>query len=33
MIAYNSTYAVASFVEVGDSSGTTAAPLIVSLFR
>ena len=33
MIAYNSTYAVASFVEVGDSGGTTAAPLIVSLFR
>lgn len=33
MIAYNSTHAVASFVEVGDSGGTTAAPLIVSLFR
>ena len=32
MIAYNSTYAVSAFVEVGDSGGTTAAPLIVSLF-
>ncbi|MHA6523641.1 penicillin-binding transpeptidase domain-containing protein [Tessaracoccus sp. G1721] len=33
MIAYNADYAVASFVEVGDSGGTTAAPLIISLFR
>lgn len=33
MIAYNDTYAVASFVEVGDSGGTTAAPLITALFR
>lgn len=33
MIAYNSNYAVASFVEVGDSGGTTAAPLITALFR
>ncbi|MBB1511341.1 penicillin-binding protein [Tessaracoccus sp. MC1627] len=33
MIAYNDRYAVASFVEVGDSGGTTAAPLIISLFR
>lgn len=32
MIAYNDTYAVSAFVEVGDSGGTTAAPLIVSLF-
>lgn len=32
MIAYNENYAVSSFVEVGDSGGTTAAPLIVSLF-
>ncbi len=32
MIAYNDRYAVASFVEVGDSGGTTAAPLIVQLF-
>lgn len=32
MIAYNESYAVASFVEVGDSGGTTAAPLIVQLF-
>ena len=27
MIAYNESYAVASFVEVGDSGGTTAARL------
>lgn len=33
MIAYNDTYAVASFVEIGDSGGTTAAPLIQQLFR
>ena len=32
MIAYNDKYAVASFVEVGDSGGSTAAPLIVQLF-
>lgn len=32
MIAYNDTYAVSAFVEVGDSGGTTAAPLIVKLF-
>ncbi|MDF1488162.1 penicillin-binding transpeptidase domain-containing protein [Tessaracoccus caeni] len=32
MIAFNDTYAVASFVEFGDSGGTTAAPLIKSLF-
>ncbi len=32
MIAYNDDVAVASFVEVGDSGGTTAAPLIVKLF-
>lgn len=32
MIAYNDTYAVSAFVEVGDSGGTTAAPLIASLF-
>lgn len=32
MIAYNDNYAVASFVEVGDSGGTTAAPLITQLF-
>lgn len=32
MIAFNDTYAVASFVEVGDSGGTTAAPLIRQLF-
>lgn len=33
MIAYNDAYAVASFVEVGDSGGTTAAPLIRRLFE
>lgn len=33
MIAYDDRYAVASFVETGDSGGTTAAPLIVSLLR
>lgn len=32
MIAYNQNYAVSAFVEVGDSGGTTAAPLIVQLF-
>ena len=32
MIAYNENYAVSAFVEVGDSGGTTAAPLIVQLF-
>ena len=32
VIAYNADVAVASFVEVGDSGGTTAAPLIVQLF-
>lgn len=32
MISYNDKYAVSAFVEVGDSGGTTAAPLIVSLF-
>lgn len=32
MIAYNDTYAVSAFVEIGDSGGTTAAPLIVQLF-
>ncbi|SHI44451.1 Cell division protein FtsI/penicillin-binding protein 2 [Tessaracoccus bendigoensis DSM 12906] len=32
MIAYNDRYAVSAFVEVGDSGGTTAAPLIVQLF-
>ena len=32
MIAYNANYAVSAFVEIGDSGGTTAAPLIVSLF-
>ena len=31
MIAYNDDYAVSAFVEVGDSGGTTAAPLIVKL--
>ncbi|HMS37909.1 MAG TPA: penicillin-binding transpeptidase domain-containing protein, partial [Arachnia sp.] len=31
MIAYNDEYAVSAFVEVGDSGGTTAAPLIVKL--
>lgn len=33
MIAYNDKYAVASFVEVGDSGGSTAAPLILQLLR
>ncbi len=33
MIAYNGTYAVSAFVEVGDSGGSTAAPLIAQLFR
>ncbi|MDO5677953.1 MAG: penicillin-binding transpeptidase domain-containing protein [Propionibacteriaceae bacterium] len=32
MIAYNETVAVSAFVEVGDSGGTTAAPLILALF-
>lgn len=32
MIAYNDKYAVSSFVEVGDSGGSTAAPLITRLF-
>lgn len=32
MIAYNDTVAVSAFVEVGDSGGTTAAPLITALF-
>ena len=32
MIAYNENYAVSSFVEVGDSGGSTAAPLIIQLF-
>jgi hypothetical protein len=31
MIAYNDVYAVSAFGEVGDSGGTTAAPLIVKL--
>lgn len=31
MIAYNEDYAVSAFVEVGDSGGTTAAPLIIKL--
>ncbi|MFT3888279.1 MAG: penicillin-binding transpeptidase domain-containing protein [Arachnia sp.] len=32
MVAYNDRYAVSAFVEVGDSGGTTAAPLIAQLF-
>lgn len=32
MIAYDETVAVSAFVEVGDSGGTTAAPLITALF-
>ncbi len=28
MIGYNEKYAVAAFVEIGDSGGTVAAPLI-----
>ncbi|GAA4888436.1 penicillin-binding transpeptidase domain-containing protein [Tessaracoccus lubricantis] len=32
MIAYNDKVAVSAFVEVGDSGGTTAAPLISALF-
>ncbi|MHA7861867.1 penicillin-binding transpeptidase domain-containing protein [Tessaracoccus sp. Y36] len=32
MIAYNDKVAVSAFVEVGDSGGTTAAPLITALF-
>lgn len=32
MIAYNKDVAVASFVEVGDSGGSTAGPLITALF-
>lgn len=32
MIAWNADYAVASFVEVGDSGSGTAAPLIIELF-
>ncbi len=33
MIAYNSDVAVASFVEEGDSGGSTAGPLITALFN
>ena len=32
MISWNADYAVAAFVEVGESGSKTAAPLITALF-